>query len=78
MKEVDFLQFLLENMVSHPEDVKIERKEDELWVLLTLSVNKEDMWVIIWKGGNNINSIRSIMRLVWMKLNKRINVKVLD
>lgn len=78
MKEVDFLQFLLDNMVSHPEDVKIERKEDELWVLLTLSVNKEDMWVIIWKGGNNINSIRSIMRLVWMKLNKRINVKVLD
>lgn len=78
MKEVDFVQFLLENMVSHPEDIKIERKEDELWVLLTLSVNKEDMWVIIWKWGNNINSIRSIMRLVWMKLNKRINVKVLD
>ncbi|NDK08022.1 KH domain-containing protein [Candidatus Gracilibacteria bacterium] len=78
MKEVDFLQFLLENMVSHPEDVKIERKEDELGVLLTLSVNKEDMGVIIGKGGNNINSIRSIMRLVGMKLNKRINVKVLD
>jgi len=78
MKEVDFLQFLLENLVSHPEDIKIERKEDELWVLLTLSVNKEDMGIIIWKGGNNINSIRSILRLVWMKLNKRINVKVLD
>jgi predicted RNA-binding protein YlqC (UPF0109 family) len=69
---------LLENLVSHPEDIKIERKEDELWVLLTLSVNKEDMGIIIWKGGNNINSIRSILRLVWMKLNKRINVKVLD
>ena len=78
MKEVDFLQFLLENLVSKPEDIKIERKEDELWVLLTLSVNKEDMWIIIWKWGNNINSIRSILRLVWMKLNKRINVKVLD
>lgn len=78
MKEVDFLQFLLENLVSHPEDIKIERKEDELWVLLTLSVNKEDMWIIIWKWWNNINSIRSILRLVWMKLNKRINVKVLD
>lgn len=78
MKEVDFLQFLLENLVSKPEDIKIERKEDELGVLLTLSVNKEDMWIIIWKWGNNINSIRSILRLVWMKLNKRINVKVLD
>jgi len=78
MKEVEFLQFLLENMVSNPDDIKIERKEDELWVLLTISANKEDMGVIIWKGGNNINSIRSILRLVWMKLNKKINIKVLD
>jgi predicted RNA-binding protein YlqC (UPF0109 family) len=46
--------------------------------LLTISVNKEDMGIIIWKWGNNINSIRSIMRLVWMKLNKKVNIKVLD
>lgn len=78
MKELEFLQYLLENLVSKPEDIKIERKEDELWILLTLSVNKEDMWIIIWKWWSTINSIRSIMRLVWMKLNKRVNVKVLD
>ncbi len=78
MKEVDFLQFLLENMVNKPEEIKIERKEDELGILLTISVNKEDMGIIIWKWGNNINSIRSIMRLVWMKLNKKVNIKVLD
>lgn len=78
MQELEFLQYLIENIVSNKEDVKIERKEDELWILLTLSVNKEDMWIIIWKSWSTINSIRSIMRLVWMKLNKRVNVKVLD
>lgn len=78
MQELDFLQFLIENMVSKPEDIKIDRKEDELWILLTLSVNKDDMWIIIWKWWSTINSIRSIMRLVWMKLNKRVNIKVLD
>lgn len=78
MKELEFLQYLLENIVSKPEDIKIERKEDELWILLTLSVNKDDMWIIIWKWWSTINSIRSIMRLLWMKLNKRVNVKVLD
>lgn len=78
MKEVEFLKFLLENMVSHPDEIKIERKEDELGVLLTLSVNKEDMWIVIGKAGNNINSIRSILRLVGMKMNKKINLKVLD
>ncbi len=78
MKELEFLQFLIENIVSKPEDIKIERKEDELWILLTISVDKEDMWVIIWKWWATINSIRSIMRIVWMKLDKRVNVKVLD
>jgi len=78
MKEVEFLQFLIENLVSNKEDIKIERVEDELWVLLTLKVNKDDMWVIIWKGWNTINSIRTLLRLFWMKMDKRLNLKVLD
>lgn len=78
MKEVDFLQFIIENLVKNTEDITIDHSEDELWILLTLTVNKEDMWIIIWKGGNTINSIRSILRLFWMKADKRINLKVLD
>ena len=78
MKEVEFLQFIIENLVKNTDDIKIERSEDELWVLLTLSVNKDDMGIIIGKGGNTINSIRSILRLFWMKIEKRINLKVLD
>lgn len=78
MKEVEFLQYLVENLVTNVEDIKIDHTEDELGVLLTLSVHKDDMWIIIWKGGNTINSIRSVVRLLWMKINKRINLKVLD
>jgi len=33
--------------VNHPQDIMIERKEDELGILLTLQVNKEDMGVVI-------------------------------
>ena len=78
MKEVEFLQFMIENLVKNTNDITIDRNEDELGILLTLSVNKEDMGIIIWKGGNTINSIRSIIRLFGMKTEKRINVKVLD
>ena len=78
MKEVEFLQFIVENLVSNPDDIKIEKTEDELGTLLTLSLNKDDMGIIIWKGGNTVNSIRSILRLLWVKLDKRINLKVLD
>lgn len=78
MKEVEFLQFIVENLVNNKEDITIERTEDELWVLLTLKVNTQDMWIIIGKSWNTINSIRSILRLFGMKAEKRINLKLLD
>ncbi len=78
MKEVEFLQFIVENLVENKDEIKIERTEDELGVLLTLKVDKNDMWIIIWKAWNTINSIRSILRLYWMKIGKRLNLKVLD
>ena len=78
MKEVEFLQFIVENLVDNKWDIVIERTEDELGVLLTLKVNSDDMGIIIWKAWNTINSIRSILRLFWMKIDKRLNLKVLD
>lgn len=78
MKELEFLQFIVENLVENKSEIVINRTEDEMWVLLTLKVNKDDMWIIIWKGWNTINSIRSLLRLYWMKIDKRVNLKVLD
>jgi predicted RNA-binding protein YlqC (UPF0109 family) len=43
MKEVEFLQFIVENLVDNKEDIVIDRVEDELGILLTLKVNKADM-----------------------------------
>ncbi len=76
--EVVFLQHIIDNVVSQPEAVKIERTQDELWILLTLSVAKEDMWIVIGKWWNTINAIRSILRLFGMKNDKKVNLKVLD
>lgn len=78
MTEIDFLQFIIENIVKNKEEIKIERTEDDLWILLTLKVDKEDMWTIIGRWGATINSIRSLLRIYWLKQNKRINLKVLD
>lgn len=47
MKEIEFLQFVIENLVTHKDEIHIERTQDELGTLLTLKVNKEDMGVII-------------------------------
>ena len=77
-KEEEFLKFLIENLVKNVEDINISREEDELGVLLTLKVNSEDMWLVIWKWGNTVNSIRSLLKVLWSKDGKRINLKVLD
>ncbi len=78
MNEVQFLDYIIKSIVFDKDNVKIERKEDELWILLTLSVSKDDMWTIIWKNGNTINSIRTIIRIFGLQINKKINIKVLD
>jgi predicted RNA-binding protein YlqC (UPF0109 family) len=36
------------------------------------------MWVIIGKNGNIVTSIRSLLRILGNKTNKKINLKVLD
>jgi hypothetical protein len=34
------------------------------------------MKYIIWKGWNVVNSIRNLLKILGLKLNKRINLKV--
>lgn len=78
MEEVEFLKFVVENLVENKEDISIEKTEDELGVLLTLKVNKNDMGVVIWKNWNIVISIRNLLKIVWNKLGKKVNLKVLD
>ena len=77
-EEVDFLDYIVKSLVSDKDSIVIERSEDEFWVLLTLTVSKNDMWIIIWKWWNTVKSLRTIIRLLWVKLWKKINLKVLD
>ncbi len=75
-KEVDFLQYILENIVSEPSEIKIDRTEDELGILLTVTVSKEDMWLVIGKWWNTVSALRSVLRLVWLKQGQKVNLKV--
>lgn len=43
MKEVDFLQFIIENIVDNPDAIEIISRDDELGTLLTLQVHPDDM-----------------------------------
>jgi len=72
----EFLEFIVKALVDHPEDVKIDRKVDEMGVLLSLKVNPEDMGQVIGRAGSTARSIRSLVRIVGLKNHARVNLKI--
>ena len=77
-KDQAFLEFLVKSIVDHPDDVKVDRKVDEMGVLLTLKVNPLDMSQIIGRQGSTAKSIRSLLRIVGVKNHARINLKIVE
>jgi len=71
-----FLKSIVEQIVEKPEDIKITRTVDEMGVLLTLTVNKDDMAQIIGKSGRTASAIRTLLRIVGMKSEARVNLKI--
>jgi len=78
MAELDaqFLETVVKTLVDKPEEVKINRTVDEMGVLLTLSVAADDMGKIIGRSGNTAKAIRTLLRVVGMKNNARVNLKI--
>lgn len=72
----NFLEFIVKALVDHPDDVKVSRKVDEMGVLLSLNVNSEDMGQIIGKQGSTARSIRNLVRIIGLKNNARVNLKI--
>lgn len=71
-----FLEHVVKELVEHPTDVKITRTVDEMGVLLTLDVHPDDMGKVIGRAGNTAKAIRTLLRVVGMKNNARVNLKI--
>ncbi len=78
MQNIDqqFLEYVVKGLVDNPNDVKITRTVDEMGVLMTLEVNAADMGKVIGRSGNTAKAIRTLLRVVGMKNNSRVNLKI--
>lgn len=78
MEEADkiFLEYVVKALVDNPNDIKIDRTVDEMGVLITLTVNPADMGKIIGRMGNTAKAIRTLLRIIGMKNNARVNLKI--
>lgn len=71
-----FLEYVVKALVDHPEAVETTRVIDQMGVLLTLTVHPDDMGKIIGKSGKTAEALRILLRVVGMKGNARVNLKI--
>ena len=76
MKDQEFVQYVVEALVDNPGKVKVERRVDEMGVLITLDVDAADMGKIIGRDGATAKALRTLLRVVGMKNNARVNLKI--
>ena len=76
MKEI--LETIINTLVSNKEAVSINQIDGEQSVIFEVKVAEEDMGKIIGKQGAIAKSIRTIMKAVACKENKRVSIEFLD
>jgi uncharacterized protein len=73
------LQYILESITAHPEDINIQTEESEHgFIDFKVTVNPEDMGRVIGKSGRIIGSIRKILKVKAIKTGKRFNLEIVD
>ncbi len=75
---VEFIKFLLENIVEHPEEITVEETTDDIGNVLLIKANDKDKALIIGKNGRNIKAIRSLASIISKREGKRIFIKIAD
>ena len=59
-----------------PDDVEIEASKDDMGIFLRIWVNKDDMGMIIGRGGVNANAIKLVTKLCGFRNELKVSVKI--
>jgi len=74
----ELLEFLARKLVDKPDEVRVERVEEEDTVVLRLHVAEEDLGKVIGKQGRTARAMRTILRAAGMKLKKRFVLEIVE
>ncbi len=75
-RDQEFIEYVVKMLVDHPEAVKVDRKIDEMGVLITLDVHAEDMGMVIGREGMTAKALRTLLRVIGARNNARVNLKI--
>ena len=73
-----FVEYIVKTLVNNPDKVSVDRIIDEKGVLLSLTVDPEDIGRIIGRRGATAQSIRTLLRALGTKNDARYNLKIVN
>ena len=73
-----FVEYIVKTLVSKPDKVVVNRSIDEKGVLLSLSVDPDDIGRVIGKRGVTAQSLRMLLRALGTKQDARYNLKIIN
>lgn len=74
MKEL--LETIARSLVQNPDDVKVVEEDKDGEIVLTLSVNEQDMGKVIGRSGRIAKAIRSVMSAAASKADVKVSVDI--
>lgn len=75
---VDLVKYIVEQLVDNPEAVRVVSREDGDTEIITVCVDDSDTGKIIGKQGRIAMAIRTVVKAVGVKQNKRYSVEIVD
>ncbi len=75
-RDRDFVEYIIKAIVNNPDAVQVTRTVDELGVLLSVKVSREDMGLLIGRSGTTAKAVRTLARIVGMRNNARVNLRI--
>lgn len=76
MKEL--LTYIVANLVTVPDAISVEQKENGDEIIFELRVAAEDMGRIIGRHGRIAKEIRTLMKAAGNRENKKVSVEICD
>ncbi|WP_274651568.1 KH domain-containing protein [Paenibacillus humicola] len=76
MKEL--ILVIAKALVDHPEDVRVDEKEDDRGIVYMLSVHPEDIGKVIGKQGRIAKALRTVVASAAVKSQRRVLVDIIS
>lgn len=74
----DLVKYIAQNIVSKPEEVSTELVEDADSFEIQLNVSEKDLGRIIGRRGIIAKNIRTILKAISLKQDKRYTLKIIE